>query len=347
MTKKNKIIAYCILAALLLVLILTSPFVLNMKAPGGSKVAALGLLSIIGVALVFSLFFAFYAIPKYYHNKKLVPFLLVILAAIISLYMVNSAIHPGHMKDMPLPSGLPHAPDGPNHSPPFPYPIITIIFLLPSCFSVLMLWSDTIRLKDQAENAQLKSELNFLKNQLSPHFLFNSLNTIYALSQKKPQESGEATLKLSRLLRFLVYDTQKEKTIALKDEVDFLDNYISLSQLRLNENTNVIFRHSVENPDFQIPPLILLVFVENCFKHGITSTRNTTIEIVIKQENEGLTFTTKNQIVQKSSSTEQNGNVGLVNVKRRLDLNYAPEDYQFEHFTENDEFIVQLKLSAL
>lgn len=346
MTKKNKIIAYCILAALLLLLIFTAPFVIHMNTPGGSREAGLGMLGIIGVAVFFSLLIAFYGVPNYYHNKKIWPLLVIIVLALVALMFAHSAIRPEHMKGMGPPPGLPQHTMGP-HSPPFPFPIIAIIFVLPASFSMLMLWSDTIRLKDQAENAQLKSELNFLKNQLSPHFLFNSLNTIYALSQKKPEESGKATLKLSRLLRFLVYDTQKEKTIALKDEVDFLDNYISLSQLRLNENTQVMFRHSVENPEFQIPPLILLVFVENCFKHGITSTRDTTIEIILKQEDDSLNFSTKNQIVQQSESTEQNGNVGLVNVKRRLDLNYSPEEYQFEHFTENDEFIVQLKLSAL
>jgi LytS/YehU family sensor histidine kinase len=232
-------------------------------------------------------------------------------------------------------------------APPFPFPLVFIIFALPASFSMYILWIEGVRQKELAETEQLKSELNFLKSQISPHFLFNSLNTIYALSQSNPEKSGEVTLKLSKLLRFLVYDTQKEKTIAIAEEIEFLDNYISLSALRLTAKTQVEFNHQVSDPNFQIPPLLLLIFVENCFKHGVTAQKESKIKIDINQTSNELVFETTNPIIQNSRKQEQSGHVGLINVQRRLELNYSPKEYDLEYGEDNGQFTVRLSLNRI
>lgn len=347
MSKKNKTIAILVLIVLLLAIITTGPYMKPLFSKQSPIEVKTSVLVVVTTSMLLSYVVSFIALPRFFKSKKVIPFILVVIAALGLLFLTHLLIRPNtdhlSLEHFNLPPGVFSF----AKAPPFPFPLVFIIFVLPATFSMYLLWTESVHQREVAENEQLKSELNFLKSQISPHFLFNSLNTIYALSQSDPEKSGQVTLKLSKLLRFLVYDTQKEKTIPIAEEIEFLDNYISLSALRLTSKTQVQFNHKIEDPNFQIPPLLLLIFVENCFKHGVTTQKESTICIDISQSDNQLIFETSNLVIENNKKQDQNGHVGLVNVKRRLELNYPEGGYTLNYKTEEDQFKVRLKLDRI
>jgi len=167
---------------------------------------------------------------------------------------------------------------------------------------------------------KLEAELKFLRTQTNPHFLFNTLNNIYALARKKSDETADVVLKLSKLLRFMLYESKKN-SITLSEELRVLSDYIELEKIRYNERLTITFSRSIDDETQPIAPLILLPFVENAFKHGASETRfNSFIYIDVQLQKRQLNFTIEN-------STEDEGgviveNIGLSNVRRQLELMY-------------------------
>lgn len=168
---------------------------------------------------------------------------------------------------------------------------------------------------------KLEAELKFLRTQTNPHFLFNTLNNIYALARKKSDDTADVVMKLSKLLRFMLYES-KNRSIALVDELRVLKDYIELERIRYNERLTINFTESIDNEKQPIAPLILLPFVENAFKHGAGETRfNSFICIHVLLNKGQLIFTIEN-------SKDENGeemireNIGLSNVRRQLELMY-------------------------
>lgn len=348
MEKKKKRIAIAVLMLIVLIIIMTGPYVKPLFSPNSPNEVKRAVIIVAAATIMASLFLAFRILPYFFKTKNILAFMLCLIGTVGLLYLIHVLVIPNtdhlDLEHFNLPPGVFSF----AATPPFPFPIVFVIIALPSSFSLYDLWVSALRQKEQAETEQLKTELNFLKSQISPHFLFNSLNSIYSLTQSDPQKSGEVTLKLSKLLRFLVYDTLKEKTISIEEELDFMQNYISLSRLRLTSKTKVEFQHEIEDPTFQIPPLLLLIFVENCFKHGVTTQYENTISISLKQKDGQLLFETKNPYIpKKSKQAAEDGNVGLVNVKRRLDLNYSKNAYDLEYGRDNLQYVVKLKLNQL
>lgn len=198
--------------------------------------------------------------------------------------------------------------------------------------------------KDKEKNLvkeKLGTELKFLKNQTNPHFLMNTLNNIYALARKKSEETSEVVMKLSELLRFMLYESS-EKRIKLSDEVKVLDDYLELETMRYNQRLAISFSKDIDNCNYQITPLLLLPFVENAFKHGISETRFESyikMNLVVKED--VLNFSIKNN---KEPRTYTNGsnNIGLTNVKRQLELMYA--DHDLTVLNEPESFTVNLTI---
>ncbi len=181
---------------------------------------------------------------------------------------------------------------------------------------------------------KLQSELNFLKAQVNPHFLFNTLNNIYALARKQSLQTPEAVLRLSQLLRFTLYETQSE-TIPIETEIKIIEDYILLEQMRYNDRLSVSFKKAMAYTSQQVAPLILLPFVENAFKHGVSETRkNCYIDISLRLEKDLLFFQIKNS---KNNIIERNpeGNLGLKNVRRQLELIYPGNILQVVDETES------------
>lgn len=194
----------------------------------------------------------------------------------------------------------------------------------------------------QLENEQLNTELMLLKNQINPHFFFNTLHNLYSLSLGKSEEAPNVILKLSDMMRYTIYDC-KEKRVQLSQEIEYLENYISLQQIRLYERGTIEFDTGIENETITVAPLLLIVFLENAFKHGLeTLTENAYIRICLKANKDTLQFTLENNYDEEERNG-QRGGVGLENAKRRLELLYGAK-HQLKMSDENEVFTVDLTI---
>ncbi|MES2064550.1 MAG: histidine kinase [Bacteroidota bacterium] len=168
---------------------------------------------------------------------------------------------------------------------------------------------------------RLSVELKLLRNQLHPHFLFNTLNNIYSLTRKKSDLAPDAVLKLSDLLDFMLYRSETD-TIPLANEIKFLEDFIALEKIRYSNRLSIHFMKNIDDPSTQIIPLVLLPLVENAFKHGASETQNEIfIRIKIVQKDEEIFFSIENSY-DSIASRPFNGSIGLKNVSRRLKLLY-------------------------
>lgn len=189
---------------------------------------------------------------------------------------------------------------------------------------------------------KLETELKFLRNQTNPHFLFNTLNNIYALALKKSDDTPEVVLKLSKLLNFMLYESRKA-SISIGDELKILDDYIELERIRYNGRLEVSFIREIDNESEQMAPLLLLSFVENAFKHGASESRfESYIHIDMKLQAGTLNFTIENN-KENCEKQQSNGNIGLTNVRRQLELMYT--DYELKVDDEKNRFNVRLMIN--
>jgi two-component system LytT family sensor kinase len=188
---------------------------------------------------------------------------------------------------------------------------------------------------------KLETELKFLRNQTNPHFLMNTLNNIYALARKKSDDAPEAILKLSDLLQFILYKSTSP-FISLAEEVDIIEHYLKLEELRYTDRLNICFRKKIDGGPYQISPLLLLPFVENAFKHGVSETRfETFIHIILEVEKGKLHFNIENS-KERAEMSDEKEKIGLCNVRRQLELTYS--DFKLEVINEENTFKVQLSI---
>jgi two-component system, LytTR family, sensor kinase len=197
------------------------------------------------------------------------------------------------------------------------------------------------------EKRQLASELRFLRTQVSPHFFFNTLNNIYSLTLEKSDKAPELVLKLSHLMRYLLYAT-KEPMQPLKREIESIQNYIELERVRFDEALDIQFKVEGDLEDALIPPMLLIPLVENAFKHGANkSLGSIDITIDFKVIGNMLYFEVTNTIPPSvSTGNEEIGGIGLKNVKRRLKLGYEQGHYDFKVERGANRFRVMLKLKV-
>jgi len=194
--------------------------------------------------------------------------------------------------------------------------------------------------KKLLENARLNAEINFLKSQINPHFLFNTLNSVYAQAHSRSDKTEVSILKLSELLRYMLYDSG-ENRVELSKDIQYINNYIDLQKLRLSSKVMINYTVTGKLDGYYIAPLLLITFIENAFKHGISYSQSSSINIEIKTIDETLTLVVSNPLVQ--TNTFADGGLGLKNVTRRLELLY-PDKYQLLIQQENNYHIVNLNL---
>tara|TARA_R110001632_G_scaffold65_15_gene306 strand:- start:2764 stop:3696 length:933 start_codon:yes stop_codon:yes gene_type:complete len=198
------------------------------------------------------------------------------------------------------------------------------------------------RENDEKEKLQKEMELNYLKAQVNPHFLFNSLNSIYSLSRKQSLETPDLVMQLSELLRYQLESSKKE-TVLLKEELEFIENYLLLEEKRLSKRCAIEFLIDGDVLDLRISPMLLIPFVENAVKHGAQSTNEeSAIDISATIKNSTFHFCVVNSKPHKISSLKRTG-LGLENVRRRLNLLY-PNSHVLEIDDKEEKYHVNLSI---
>ena len=203
----------------------------------------------------------------------------------------------------------------------------------------------TRQIRQQLKDEQAKhteAELAWLKNQINPHFLFNTLNNISSLTQIDPDAAQDAIAQLSDLLRYAMYETNK-KTVPISGEVEFMRNYISLMKLRCNEKTEVKTTFDIAQ-DVEIAPLLFISLIENAFKHGVSSSRSSMIDIRLEQKDGSIVFACDNTNYPKDDADRSGSGIGIENTRRRLDLMYA-DHYSWQQWLEDDIYHVRVTLN--
>lgn len=191
------------------------------------------------------------------------------------------------------------------------------------------------------EKEKSATELNLLKQQINPHFFFNTLNNLYALSIVKDRQTPEVILQLSELMRYVIYKG-KQDTVALKEEVKYIEDYIQLQQIRLHKNLDFQFTKNIDNEDVAIPPLLFITFVENAFKHGIEPAENDCfLHLQLKSNAQQLMFICKNSFEEKNAEPP---GIGLENLQRRMALRF-PDTHQINYVETKNTFTATLTVS--
>lgn len=238
-----------------------------------------------------------------------------------------------------------------NETPDFQiYSLKRILFSMTEILPAIALAATAKLLKSRISSLQKlealqeekrAAELNFLKAQTNPHFLFNTLNNLYGLARKQDENTAPAIMKLANLMRYILYECQSEY-IPISQEIEIIQAYIELEKLRYDDSLQVHFHQEIDDMQHAIAPLILLPFVENAFKHGAGENRfGTQINIKLQVAKGNLAFSITNSIDQELK--EVNEGVGLENVKRQLDLIYG-ENYNLELGSSETEFQVRLNI---
>jgi two-component system LytT family sensor kinase len=201
-------------------------------------------------------------------------------------------------------------------------------------------WFAYERVQRDLESEKKDMELQFLKSQLNPHFLFNSLNNIYSLAYQKSDKTADAILKLSEIMRYMIYESN-DRWVSLSKEIEYVQSFIELQKLRFKDGASVVLTLNGEIDDQQIVPLILIAFVENAFKHGVANDPKDPILINLIANQKILHFSIQNK--KNNSNKDEMGGVGLNNVERRLQLLY-PERYKLNILNSPTHYTSELML---
>ncbi|MEP3388161.1 MAG: histidine kinase [Reichenbachiella sp.] len=219
----------------------------------------------------------------------------------------------------------------------FVYPVVglgTAIYLMSH-------WIKDYQMRTQLQQEKLQTELKYLKAQVHPHFLFNTINNIYSLSLDQSPKTSQALLELSDLLSYMLYECNVDR-ISLKKEIELIENYINLEKLRYSERLDLQFQVEGNLHEVTVAPLILLPFVDNCFKHGAgDSIEACFVHFHLKVENQKIYLNLRNNIAEKTANTGVKSGIGLSNVRKRLEREY-PEQYQLNITQTSEIYKVEL-----
>lgn len=284
-------------------------------------------------------------IPKLYFNKKYLLYIAIVLVlfALVAYGRPFVLLLQSHLSKFPSP------PSEPVKAPPPEVPDIVSIFLyimtitLGMALKVTQQWRNSLQQIARAEADTAKAELSFLKAQINPHFLFNTLNNIYSLAVTKNDKTADSIMKLSNIMRYITDDVSQHY-VPLQLEVDCINDFIELQRLRLSKKVVVDFSVKGKLENKTIVPLLLITFVENVFKYGISNHENATITIQIVANERSITFYCYNKIF-KPAGTSQRTGIGIANAQKRLEHLY-PNKHLLNITNENGFFSVELILLA-
>ena len=273
-----------------------------------------------------------------------------ILIAIAVYWIIQGVETWLHLPELWHKATRPNHPFNPNRAKRFD--MFTFLYTLlvigiSTSVTAVQKWQKDAELRRELEKEKINSELSFLKAQINPHFFFNTLNNIYALTLIDVDDAREALHKLSRMMRYVLYDTQQGK-VRLSQELAFLQDYVQLMQLRLTDKVKVKIDVPASPNDVMIAPMLLLPFLENSFKHGVSATQPSEIYLGLTQNGEEVMVEIKNTLFSgKRITLDESNGIGLINTRRRLDLLY-PGKYKLvvNENMQAAEFIVNLYLNV-
>lgn len=301
------------------------------------------------VTMLTTYFVVYYLIPKYLLTKKYKLLTLYSFYTLIfSTYLILMAIFGSFvfLSDMEIEKMPPM-----SRNYVFVLILVYLIVFMVSFVNILNHNFKTISKNKELQNKILETqlqiknqELTYLKKQIHPHFLFNTLNTIYGFALKQSKDTPEIILKLSNLLDYILYQVCKPK-VFLKEEVSHIKEYIDLERIRFQDTLKVDFNSDLIADDIQIAPMLLIPFVENAFKHGNLIDGFLRIELDVKVVENTLFFNIKNSIMEAESANPIIG-IGLENIRKRLDILYK-DNYSLKNNKNENEYIVNLKIFNL
>ncbi|MDC0231306.1 sensor histidine kinase [Aureispira] len=216
--------------------------------------------------------------------------------------------------------------------------------LISTLLKITKEWFMQQAIQKDLENKNLQSELSFLKSQINPHFLFNTLNNIYALSLKKSDKAPEIVLRLSEMMRYMLYKSN-EKKVPLEQEIQYIQNYLALEKTRYGNKARIEFECTGDSPqNYNIVPLLFITFLENSFKHGLSqSIKEGFVICNLHIEKNSISFKLENSKTTEKDDSYFQGGIGLKNVKRRLELLYNSK-FKLDIQDTEDIYIVNLRL---
>ncbi|MBD0375862.1 MAG: sensor histidine kinase, partial [Flavisolibacter sp.] len=311
------------------------------------------------------LFFFFYPVlfylnsevlmPRFYLQKKYLLYFLVVALLLAGVYLLKPFDHILAHPLRQFEQG-PESPHRPSFHRPFPpqrrdgqrIDIVSIVLFftalsVSSALRIVKQWRLTEQRVAQAEAEKVNAELSSLKAQINPHFLFNTLNNIYTLAVIKSEATPTAIMQLAHIMRYVTDDVRQDY-VPLKREVECMGHYIDLQRLRLNEKTTIEFFVTGNVEGKQIAPLILMTFVENVFKYGISSHEPSPVTIRLTAPDNKIEFCCQNRI-HKTQEKEERTGVGIENTRKRLAYLY-PDKHNLKIDTGNGYFTVQLTLQV-
>ncbi|MDX2247780.1 MAG: sensor histidine kinase [Bacteroidia bacterium] len=280
----------------------------------------------------------FIFIPRLFFKRK---YFLFVGSALIFFALITA-----------IPPLFIHFPTGQLPPPPPPKQDFPVFFHINHNFlkfSIAVFLSSLLRISKQwreTEKEKLYTEIAWLKAQMNPHFLFNTLNTLYSLSLENAPESSTAILRLSDMMRYMTDESQQD-FVSLEKEIEYLDNYVELQKLRFSATGGISWKKEGNSVEYRIAPLILITFIENAFKHGINGEAGVSVSIYIGVREGKLTLTVENKIVKAPASlAEERTGIGITNTQNRLKLIY-PDAHELKMEQTDTSFKVFLTLQLL
>ncbi|MCH7410856.1 histidine kinase [Belliella sp. DSM 111904] len=319
-------------------------FILSPLSAGVERPIAFWIKQSLNFSLLILIFYTnyFYLIPKVLFKNKIPLFLFVNLIAgmgcILLLIAFDDWTNMQELMHKAYRPDIPYKPKPRNYYWDISQLLVFFMVIgISTSVAAVQKWQIDEALRLEQNRQQIDSELNYLKAQINPHFFFNTLNNIYSLTNIDIEKSKSALLKLSRMMRYVLYETEKSNTL-LSKEIDFVMDFVELMKIRLSSKVNLTISIPEKYQDAPVAPMLLLPYIENCFKHGISSQQVSNIYIGIEISNHTLILETKNSIFHSKDRTPEgkDSGIGLQNTKRRLDLLYDKK-YVLQIDSENEE----------
>ena len=286
--------------------------------------------------IVFFIFNYQYLTPEFVFKKRYTAYIISILACFYIIYTIPDYFF--HIDDF-------YSIKGKRRIQPRRFSIYLIwttkVLLFACSTFISLLLRQSKRFLEVKEEKQL-SEIAYLRAQINPHFLFNTLNSIYALTLQKSDNAPDAVMKLSKMMRYVVSDSSKE-AVSLKEDIDYIKNFVQLQRLRITNKESIHLNIEGEYQQLNISPLLLITFIENAFKYGVINDDEYPIKINLFIEKGVLTLSVLNTISDHQIREDEKSEVGIKNTTKRLDYLY-PDKYDLNIVKKDDQFLVKLKI---